>query len=348
MEDSARLGSATWMRILLSIMVVISHAFPIAGQNRDYLSPLGVNYSLGTVAVDGFFALSGFFLYTSVTRHIYVEFLARRFIRLFPLLTLSIILTALSFEIANFFGLVKISQFDLLAFIYTNLDLVNLNRQLNIAGAFPNNPIPGTINGSLWTLNYEFWACLILLIWWMIVKSFIRANKTLFILPCFAYSFYCVAIHVTEQGNFNDFAFRLLPTFLFGCAMAYTEERQIIKLSKNVAAWIFILMSISLLFSIIYNFYLWISIIIFPILLIPMKTVFAKIRHPRFDVAYGIFLFGFPFSQFLVALGLEEPIILGILATLLSIIVAIFCEIYFEKHFSFRSLKTSILSGSKV
>ena len=343
MDQKNRFGSATKLRIFLAIMVVMSHAYPLAGRDLDFLSIFNVNFSLGTVAVDGFFALSGYFLYESVIKHSPVEFLVRRFLRLAPLLALSVVLTAICFEIADLFGFAQINQYGLLSFVYTNLDLVNLNRQLQIPGAFPNNPIGSTVNGSLWTLNYEFWASLILLFWWLVVKLAFSRNMIVFILPFIVYPLICVILHFEDQGNLKDFTFRLLPGFFFGCFIAFVENYFRISLSKKSALINFLSVCTIFSLSIVLNFYLWISIIIFPILLLTMRKLFENVNEPRFDTAYGIFLFGYPVTQFLVSVGLTEPISLGVIATLLSAWIAVSCAMLFEKYFNFTALKDSIL-----
>ena len=296
------------------------------------------------MAVDGFFALSGYFLFSSVTKHTPVEYLTRRFLRLFPLLFLFVLLTAAIVSVIEILGFVRIKYFDLLSFIYTNLDLININRQYEIQGLFRQNPVSGTINGSLWTLNLEFWSAILLLAYVLLFRpiKFSKRGRLLTAIPLVFFVIYCELQHETSQGNLRDYWFRLLPAFTFGYLVHFFERSFDISLNRNTALILSSSIFLILFASIITNKYINLSIFIFALLLIPLKSLFPNLREPKYDTAYGIFIFGFPVTQILVLCGLTQPLVLGVVSS----IICHFCSIsfyqIFERHFNFQALQIAI------
>lgn len=76
-ESRARLGdvlvlqrganSLNFLRLALALLVVVSHSITLGGFGSEVI--LG-NQSVGDVAVDGFFGISGFLICASALRHI--------------------------------------------------------------------------------------------------------------------------------------------------------------------------------------------------------------------------------------------------------------------------------------
>ena len=165
-DDSwLRQNSFTFLRLLLAMTVVIGHASALGGFAADPIARWTFGrVSMGSLAVLGFFALSGFLLTHSLTVSPAVDrFVLHRFFRIMPAFWVSLLLTV--FVLAPLISMAQAhsaqgywealtkgpdSALDYLCRNWT----VKL-RQFGIGSLFAANPHPFAINGSLWTLSYE-------------------------------------------------------------------------------------------------------------------------------------------------------------------------------------------------
>lgn len=165
------------LRICLGILVIFSHSFPLVG-DTDPANFLGT--SLGAVAVSGFFAPSGFLLFSKSLENTTFEFLVKRFSRIVPGLVFAVFATLAH----AFFSLISrgrpVQIVDYVSCAYTNLSVVNPNIQVSIAGAFADNAMPGNANGSLWSLTRECWCYFILASLACVVRRFRYRTTALF------------------------------------------------------------------------------------------------------------------------------------------------------------------------
>lgn len=143
------------IRMLAATGVLVSHAFPLAlgrGAVDPFTDFLGV--TLGTFCVYVFFVLSGFFIASSYERSlVWREFIRARALRLFPALGVCLLITILA---GSFITTELTTEFAIESISYFFWNFTLFYGQTNLPGVFENNPFSGTINGSLWTLNFEF------------------------------------------------------------------------------------------------------------------------------------------------------------------------------------------------
>lgn len=144
------------LRMLAATAVLVSHAWPIV-LGPGTVEPLEVltGYSLGTLAVFVFFALSGFFISASFDRAgTLADFLAARGLRLFPGLFVSLVFVALI--MAPFATSLSLRDYlthsETWQFFVRNLTLAK--PQYTLPGIFVTNPFPA-VEGSIWTLVHE-------------------------------------------------------------------------------------------------------------------------------------------------------------------------------------------------
>jgi len=119
-----------FLRLLFAVLVIFSHSFPLS-LGSDNAEPFeGLTHGRttgGGIAVDCFFIISGFLIAGSFLRSKSVlDYLLKRVLRIVPGLFCALALATL----------------------------------LIAPGAFSKNPIGGSVNGSVWTIPYEF-ACYI-------------------------------------------------------------------------------------------------------------------------------------------------------------------------------------------
>ena len=149
------------LRLFLAGLVLVSHTIQLSTSGQDPLGRFTGSYvDLSTVAVDGFFALSGFLIAGSYLSSPSVgRYLRRRALRILPgfwvcLLVTAGVLAPLSWwhERHTLSGFPVSGPDSAAAYVWSNAGL--LIREFYIAGAFDGH----VVNGSLHTLFYEF-AC---------------------------------------------------------------------------------------------------------------------------------------------------------------------------------------------
>lgn len=160
-EHSARHRNAFgFLRLLFASLVIISHAPELLDGNRgrEALTRLFGTISFGELAVDGFFIISGYLVVGSyLKRPVIGEYLLKRSARIYPGFIVASIVSL--FVIAPLAGAgpgqIKSDLWGAL----TRLLLL----QPPASAAFAGQPF-SDLNGSLWTIAYEFRCYLLVLI----------------------------------------------------------------------------------------------------------------------------------------------------------------------------------------
>ena len=162
-----RFNSLNFLRLVLAICVVVSHTVAVNFYGKNLFGRVAAidnlnRTTIGTIAVYGFFGISGFLIVGSATRNNVGRYLWQRFLRIFPAFWICLVLTALLFGVVGW-----ISNHPPLPgglneyFNATNgpLSYIYRNSLLQLRQGY----IAGTIwNGSIWTLFFEFLCYLLL------------------------------------------------------------------------------------------------------------------------------------------------------------------------------------------
>jgi peptidoglycan/LPS O-acetylase OafA/YrhL len=154
------------LRLALASAVLVSHSYPLSGRpDRDPLARFsGGQVSLGTLAVLGFFVISGFLVTRSALRTSFRSYAWRRFLRIFPGFWACLVVTAFVFAPLmwlyerGFHGGFLESRPGPLGYVGRNV-AIGMN-QNDIGGLMRGTPYglqvhAGYFDGSLWTLVYE-------------------------------------------------------------------------------------------------------------------------------------------------------------------------------------------------
>ena len=154
-----RSNSLNAIRLILAVSVIVSHSWVLSGRSA---TPAGFgNQYLGDIAVDGFFAVSGFLILGSrLSSRSLVDFFWRRVLRIWPAFVVVLIFVAV---VADPFAVFVLGngRYDVpgaIGYMFKNLGLVIV--QPGIPGAPVGIPETDNWNAPLWTLSYEF-ACYI-------------------------------------------------------------------------------------------------------------------------------------------------------------------------------------------
>jgi peptidoglycan/LPS O-acetylase OafA/YrhL len=321
-----------YLRLVLSISVLAFHSIVTTGGRVADLamweSPLGV---LVRQILPMFFALSGFLVAGSLYRcHGLVHFLGLRAIRIYPALTVEVVLSALllgplatTFSASEYFS-------DPIFYQYFWNVIGHIHYKL--PGVFLNNPLPDTVNVQLWTVPYELYCYLLLGVLYVagITKRVWLAAAAPFVLL----AVYFVGRLVAHNGVFPSMdgggpGSLLVDSFLFGVA---------IYILKDWIPWDGRLFAVALVSSLAAaNWYH------YGVLLVPMFSaycvVYLGLLNPKrlkviagADYSYGIFLYGFAIQQALVHfLRFSNPWLNIVVALVLATIMAAISWHFVEK-----------------
>lgn len=292
-----------FLRLIFASFVIITHSYPLSGINEcDYLCQLtNGQISLSYIGVKGFFVISGYLIFQSLLRsNNIIDYFWKRVVRLYPALFVVLLLTVLLLPFVYQSNVPYFENESILSYIPKNLSLYKI--QFTIDGVFENNPYKSSINGSLWTIAYEFTMYIMLSLLIMFRRNKIALQTTLSLL------FICLLIgniFFFEQSKLfrNVLAGEnLLDLGLFFVSGSLLAAVNIENFNRKKELLFFI--SIILLISVYFEFYNYSKYISLPILFIlfglcPIKYI-STIGNKIGDLSYGIYIYGFPVQQTLM------------------------------------------------
>jgi peptidoglycan/LPS O-acetylase OafA/YrhL len=310
------------LRLLLAACVMITHGILIGGYAlQDPLMYFSKGQTdLAEFGVMGFFALSGFLIAASFERagNIFV-YLSHRALRILPGFWLCLVITAFVFAPAIF----CLTGRALHDFKFTgqdsSLDFLINNwllkiRQWNIKDVLSHSPYEQSLNGSLWSLYPE----LLCYGFTMLagISGLFSKNKSLYlIIAVLFFSFF--AINFSFSPGFGPTIFTLSPALkLYAAYVAGTLVyvfRDHLVLDKRGTLFLAAFTLLLLRFG---GFKLASPLLIAMNLINIFQLFEFKVKY---DVSYGLYIYGFIIQQFLYTLiGNRLPPLLFITITLFA------------------------------
>lgn len=292
------------MRIVAALVVIFGHAHPLSAQAYPIL--LGNNVS--AIAVKIFFVVSGFLIAKSWWSDPHLgRYLTRRGLRLFPGLVLMLLFTVL--VIGPVFTALPVGEYfsDGSTLRYVLYNSV-LHPVYSLPGVFLNNPYPGAVNGSLWSLPVEVSMYLLLPV--LAALSMLFRSRGLFVFASVVGAllslYYIMAVPAGDQivwwGTGSRSVADVGPYFFLGAIVAVTRLEKL--LNPGFALF---LVALAALFQLPQY---WMQQVVLMVVLPYVVLTFSTMASPylsklgRFgDPSYGIYLYGFPVQQALFALG---------------------------------------------
>lgn len=145
------------IRLLAACSVIISHSYIIIGlQEEDFLSKhTRSNICFSDLGVWTFFIISGFLITQSLDRSKnFLDFIWKRFIRIYPALIVVVLLSMFvlgpaitDYSLPDYFECPQLYRYGISASL--------IQMHFALPGVFTHQPLR-FVNGSLWTLPYEF------------------------------------------------------------------------------------------------------------------------------------------------------------------------------------------------
>ncbi len=334
---SSRHNSLNFLRLVLAVSVIAAHAVDLGNFYGNW--SFSNETTLGTVAVYGFFGISGYLIAGSVLAHSAGRYLWQRFLRIFPAFWVCLIVTAFGFGLVGWLSSshpcahlscylqAKDSPF---GYVYHGFFLrVN---QASIAGTPTGSAVPLAWNGSVWTLFYEFVCYLLLLgfaatgllrhrvatlaatILLMVTIAVITADATL-------------RSHFTGLDNWVPMNIMKFTAIFFVGALIYLYREEV-----PDSGWL------ALGCAALFTVFLWTPnhgilpaygftasgffapLLAYPLLWLGAHLPFQRIGS-RNDYSYGMYIYAFPVQQLLaiwgvIRWGFPAYLFLGILGTI--------------------------------
>lgn len=284
--SNTKKNNLDFIRFVAAVLVIFSHAYPLTtGNNGSELFAVLTNgqMTFGHLAVITFFIISGFLITQSFDRSKdIVKFMKARILRIFPGLIVVVFLAA--FVLGPFFTTLSLKDY---LFNYQTLQYLTTISlywiHYDLPGVFQNNVYPVAVNGSLWTLYYEFVFYIVvgvlgvsrLLNKWVLIVGFVV----------------CTILFYLSIGS------EYVNLFRYFCAgmLFYVYRKKII-----LNFWLAILSLVLLLISVEFG-YLKFFFPIFGSYLIFYFAYQSKVNLHNFgkygDFSYGIYIYAFPVQQ---------------------------------------------------
>lgn len=319
------------LRLGLSLLILGAHSGWVAGMDtsNDWVGLQGL-FRLSLVPA--FFALSGFLVTGSALRTGAVKpFISLRFIRIVPALLVEVTLSAL--VLGPIFTTYLLSDyFQDIRFLEYFGNIVGRIR-FELPGVFETNPLPNTVNQNLWTLKPEFYCYILMAL--MIYFGLVR-NRSLF-------AALIAALTVAATAAAYQFGFGVtggnyhwtVVVFYFFVGCIYFQWRDHLKMHwllflGALGASLF-LMSLERELAFLVTPFLTYCVVYVGLLPLRLPEAIRKL-----DVSYGIYLYGFPIQQALIA-RLDflhgDGALLFLVSTPLVIGFALFSWLFIEKPF---------------
>lgn len=302
-----RVNNFDFLRFVASSLVIVSHSSALTGSGIDLFALISKGQeTLGGVSVGVFFVISGYLICASfIKTHNILKYFYARILRIFPALVIVLIVT--TFLIGPLITRLSFKEYILNQATLSYLKSVMLYpMQYSLPGVeFSNGKFGSVVNGSLWTLSFEF-TCYILIgilgLTKLLNKKFVLI---LFLIALFVQCFQNLLFPAASTANFfpyiNQAQFIKLGTqFLSGTVLYFYRENLVFSL-KYFFFSIFVFLC-SFYYGKGFGF-------LFPICgsyLIFYIAYNANIKLQNFskygDFSYGIYIYGFLVQQLVIKL----------------------------------------------
>ncbi len=308
------------LRLILASLVIFDHAFPLGGDGRDpfWLLTRG-QASLGTIAVGGFFAISGYLIAKSGVSSDILQFMWRRVLRIFPAYWGVLLVTALIVA-----PIVWVTAGGTLSDYISRapdgpLGYLSRNWTLNIgtygiydifADTTPyGESVGGSVfNGSIWTLIYEWWCYLII----GVCVAFGIMNRAKIVIPMLTLGFFLLqVISLSNPAMLGAIApfladsqlVALTFTFLVGSTLAVYSK--VVPFDDRLG----ILAGLITVVSLRYGGFNTVGVIAGAYFVLYLAARLPARLHwigAKNDYSYGVYVYGFLVQQVLAYVGVQK------------------------------------------
>jgi len=275
------------MRLVAAWLVIYGHAHAITGlPGHDLIASLTPLRAAGAVAVDMFFAVSGFLIAASLERNTVRGYLASRGLRILPALLACVALTTLVLGPLLTTAADYWRQSQTWEYLLVNASL--LLSRFHLPGVFGGHPTD-VVNGSLWTLPNEARLYLLLMVAWLLGLLAPKRYTLLWALAmmagyALAWRYWPLPDHIQKYGECAAF-------FTTG-ALLWVNRGHI-----RLSGWTVMgmLAGLVLLRGTTWSHLPYFGLLTYGALYLGLRVRLPMIRHH--DLSYGLYLYGWPAQQ---------------------------------------------------
>lgn len=320
------------LRLILASLVIVSHSAEMIDGNRsrEALTSLGGAMTLGELAVDGFFIVSGYLILQSFqnSKSVY-DYIRKRVMRIYPgFVCCAVIVVGFSPLIGS-----NLAAWGARDYARGALDILFLNWP-DIRG-FPELKFHA-LNGAAWSIVYEF-RCYLLVVF-LAFAGIYRSKAgllfvTLLLLVSHAIQWPTYIGPLAKMTGEPQLFIRMASLFCVGGA--YYEFRDRVKLNASLAALAIVLLMPCLFVSGVAEpaFAILGGYLIFFFAFGIKSESLARING-RQDISYGTYLYAWPIAGFLIYFFRFSSPLMLLLATLpLSLLAGWISWLAFERWF---------------
>jgi peptidoglycan/LPS O-acetylase OafA/YrhL len=287
------------LRLLFAMLVIVSHSFELIDGNRtrEPLTVLFGTLSIAEIAVAGFFLVSGYLIAQSYeASSSLLSYLVKRVLRIYPAFVVASLFCILVVGPLSGADLAALSLFDWAKTLARTIAL----QVPKLPGAFAGQPYP-SLNGSMWTIAYEFRCYLVLPLLGFagLMKSRVLLSLTLaFWIGVAATQDSSTVLLGGALGNPHE-TFRLTGYFLAGVCFYLYRDSIVYRSEIALAA------AACLLAALLNKYTAGISVAIFGGYLIFWfaflpGTPRLNAVNSRTDISYGIYVYAWPVQMLLI------------------------------------------------
>lgn len=293
-----RLNALNALRLALALSVIVWHSFPLSGNTVGF-EPL--RQLLEESGVDGFFAISGFLIFGSWRRNPdWFRFIVARVLRIFPAFWVCLVATSFAIApvatcIATQDSYFKVVSTDNVTYVLRNAALRIF--QPDIGGTPVDVPFPGSWNGSLWTLWWEF-LCYLLVLSLGLVGAY-RFRGTVPILVLGSIGLVVVIQYWGISNLYLENAGRFGVMFAAGMMIEQYSDRLVVTWPRVCLALFGVVGSLWLSDYRLVGALLWAYALIGIGALVKVPAI--RLRN---DFSYGTYIYAFPLQQLLATMGM--------------------------------------------
>jgi peptidoglycan/LPS O-acetylase OafA/YrhL len=325
--------------LILAVLVIFSHAYPL-GKGSNDAEPLFIlthgQTTLGNLSVWGFFVISGMLITQSWVRSPSpIKFLKRRVARIYPAFIVAALISAL---VVVPLAMDAHTQWHI---SLKNLAVCTLRLQsFQSPPIFMGNAAPGILNGSLWSIPFEFWCYIGVLLLGLCGLL----SRRYFVLGVFAL---VIGWHLYldftgwnpggkilgEIFGYPVFWATVLPFFLAGTLFRLFGAQSLLKTPAIFGALFLLILSYFVPHALIVTMPTCGAYVLLGLAYLPALHPLNLGRYG--DFSYGVYLYAFPIEQVIVmsAGGSMSPIKLFALAFPISLVAGAVSWFFVERYF---------------
>lgn len=322
------------LRILFAWFVIISHSYVLngLGATDPLFEATNQTFLFSFIGVKGFFIISGYLIFKSmmVSKSI-PEYLIKRSLRIFPALAVVLLVTLVAVFFIYPAGITPFF-YNKEVYAYFIGNLILFKPHFFITGVF-SNLISPAINGSLWTIEYEFFFYVLILVFF-----FVRSNKNALkiLLGLTVAAFLVVRLFFynwTVQTHFFiplESMFDLGPYFLMGSLLSCFDLEKLP--AKNTIAFFLLMVLIVGTYMQVGHTVVYFTLPYLVIYLGKKTSGIAAWMHQKLgDPSYGIYLYAFPLQQFIIYLYKPSTLTLFVASTIGAFVFGYLSWVLIEK-----------------